>query len=64
MIVLLEVNMKEKVNEIKVSLEKAVEDLSNIEKDVSEWNLSCDLTEAIRSINVAIRRLNSVGEEE
>ena len=56
--------MKEKVNEIKVSLEKAVEDLSNIEKDVSEWNLSCDLTEAIRSINVAISRLNSVSEEE
>lgn len=55
--------MGKKINGVKNTLEKAVEDLYSIDGNISEWNEKCDIEEAIRSINIAIRRLNSITEK-
>ena len=55
--------MEQKISEIKKSLKKVVEDLYSVDENISEWNEKCDMEEAIRSINVAIRRLNSIVEK-
>lgn len=44
-----------------MSLENAVEELYSINEDIFEWSIKCDLAEAIRSINIAVGRLDSIG---
>lgn len=56
--------MRQQINEILKSLEKASEDLYNIESNTSDWNTKCDLTEAIRSTNTAIHRLELIASKE
>ena len=49
-----------KIDDIREQLENIEEKLSKIEENTSEWNQKCDLVEAIRSINAAIRRLEKL----
>lgn len=56
--------MRQQINEILKSLEKASEDLYAIENNTSDWNTKCDLTEAIRSTNTAIHRLKLIASKE
>lgn len=55
--------MKGKINKIQNSLEEIVKELYSMDKDIHEWNQSCDFAETIRNINAAINRLNNITQE-
>ena len=51
---------EEKINNLLTSIAANIEELYAIDKDISSWNNSCHVTEAIRSLNNAERRIRQI----